>query len=100
MNKTESAYAQHLAYRAALGEVVSWVFERIKLRLADNTWYTPDFFIILADGSVEFHEVKGFWRDDARVKWKVAAETFRWAVFVAVRRVRGQWEYERYGERT
>jgi hypothetical protein len=50
MNKTESAYCQHLELRKRAGEIVWYRFEGIKLRLADNTFYTPAHAcIILAD---------------------------------------------------
>lgn len=76
MNKTEAAYGSHLELRRIAGEVVWYKFEGIKLRLADNTFYEPDFAVMLADGSFEIHEVKGFWTDDARVKVKVAADIY------------------------
>lgn len=41
MNKTESAYCQHLEQRKRAGEIAWYRFEGIKLRLADNTFYTP-----------------------------------------------------------
>jgi hypothetical protein len=76
MNKTEAAYAQHLELLKHAGEVAWWRFEGLKFRLADATFYTPDFTVMLADGSLQAHEVKGFWTDDARVKTKVAAEMY------------------------
>jgi hypothetical protein len=76
MNKTEASYAGHLEVQRGIGAVLWWKFEGIKLRLADNTFYTPDFAVMLADGTFEMHEVKGFWEDDARVKIKVAASMF------------------------
>lgn len=76
MNKTESAYCQHLELRKRAGEIAWYRFEGIKLRLADNTFYTPDFAVMLATGEMELHEVKGFWTDDARVKTKVAADQY------------------------
>ncbi len=76
MNKTESAYCQHLELRKHAGEVAWYRFEGIKLRLADNTFYTPDFAVMLTTGEMELHEVKGFWTDDARVKTKVAADQY------------------------
>jgi hypothetical protein len=97
MNKLESAYADHLATRRAVGVVVSFEFEAIKLRLADRTWYTPDFCVVTPD-HVEFHEVKGFWEDDARVKWKVAAERNPWARWMAFTLVNGTWAGEEYGK--
>lgn len=74
MNKTEAAYASLLENRKRAGEVAWYAFEGIKLRLADNTFYSPDFAVMLASGEMECHEVKGgFWQDDSRVKIKVAA---------------------------
>jgi hypothetical protein len=76
MNKTEAAYAATLDQRRMAGEVAWFKFEGLKLRLADNTFYTPDFFVMLADGSLEAHEVKGFWSDDGRAKIKIAADLY------------------------
>ncbi|MCA8331871.1 PDDEXK family nuclease [Burkholderia cepacia] len=94
MNKTEAAYAELLAARAHCGEILEFKFESLKLRLADRTWYTPDFAIVLPDGTREIHEVKGHWTDDARVKIKVAAELYPYYQFSAVRRVKGEWVRE------
>ncbi|ECA2524339.1 DUF1064 domain-containing protein [Salmonella enterica subsp. enterica serovar Bovismorbificans] len=75
MNKTEEAYSEHL--KRITGTVIAWYkFEGIKLRLADNTFYTPDFAVMLTTGEMELHEVKGFWTDDARVKIKVASDMY------------------------
>ena len=76
LNKTEQEYKQHLELLKSAGEVQLIRFEGLKLRLADNTFYTPDFMVLAADGVVECHEVKGFWTDDARVKIKVAADQY------------------------
>jgi hypothetical protein len=76
LNKTEAAYAEFLELRKRAGEVAWFKFEGVKLRLADNTFYTPDFLVMLSDRSLECHEVKGFWQDDARVKIKVAADLY------------------------
>ena len=84
MNKTEAAYAALLESQKAAGEVAWYKFEAIKLRLADNTFYTPDFAVMLANGQMELHEVKGFWQDDARAKIKIAADMYPFR-FVAVR---------------
>lgn len=99
MNKTEAAYAQHLALRQAAGEVLWHRFEGLKFRLADNTFYTPDFAVMLADGTLEAHEVKGFWADDARVKIKVAADLYP-IRFIAVKaqakKAGGGWDVEAF----
>lgn len=84
MNKTEAAYAATLDQRRTAGEVAWFKFEGIKLRLADNTFYTPDFFVMLASGQLEAHEVKGYWQEDARAKIKIAADMYP-IRFVAIR---------------
>jgi hypothetical protein len=47
--------------------------------------------VILANGEVEMHEVKGFWRDDALVKIKVAAAMHPYR-FIAVQWKSGTWD--------
>lgn len=96
MNKLETAYAQLLDLRKHACEVAWWAFEAIKLRLADGTFYTPDFCVIVPSGALEFHETKGFWRDDARVKIKVAAELFPHFTFRALTRKKGEWRVENF----
>ena len=103
MNKLEEKYlATVLEPRRLAGEVLDIKFEAHTLRMANRTGYTPDFFVTTCDG-FEFHEVKGYWEDDARVKWKVAAEMF-WGFrfFAATERKKkdgGGWEIEEYGAR-
>jgi hypothetical protein len=101
MNRWEAAYAAELERRKSAGEVLWWRFESVKLRLAAATFYTPDFCVMLADGTLELHEVKGFWRDDARVKIKVAADmypiVFR-AVSIRPKRDGGGWKEEIFGD--
>jgi hypothetical protein len=92
-NKTEAAYEAQLELRRRAGEVAWYRFEGLKLRLADSTFYTPDFAVMLADGSIECHEVKGHWEDDARVKIKVAAGMYPFR-FVAVKKAGSGWELE------
>ncbi len=84
MNKTEAAYAKLLEEMKYAGEVAWYRFEGVKLRLADNTFFTVDFAVMLKDGTLEMHEVKGFMTDDANVKIKVAADMYPFK-FVVVR---------------
>ena len=93
MNCTEAAYALKLEAMKQRGEILWYSFEAVKLRLAASTFYSPDFVVMNAAREIEMHEVKGFWRDDARVKIKVAAEMFPF-VFVAVQLVRKEWKHE------
>jgi hypothetical protein len=76
MNKIEAAYDAHLASLEAAGEIAWRKFEGITLKLAPDTRYTPDFFVMMPDGFLECHEVKGFWQEDAKIKIKVAAAMF------------------------
>ena len=94
MNKTEARYAAHLAELQHAGDVLWWKFEGVKLRLADNTFYTPDFAVMFADGRLEMHEVKGFWADDARVKIKVAASIHPFKFIAVKARPGGGWDRE------
>ena len=93
MNNTEMAYANRLKLLHRADEVAWYRFEGLKLRLADNTFYTPDFAVMLTNGQMECHEVKGFWQEDARVKIKVAAEQYPF-LFKAVKAVKRRGEYE------
>lgn len=99
-NKTEAAYESLLRTRQIAGEVVWFRFEGVKLRLADNTFYTPDFAVMIADGQIELHEVKGFMQEDANVKIKVAAEMYPFR-FVIVRtkpkKEGGGWKFQEVG---
>lgn len=74
MNKTEAKYATHLEQLKVLGEISWYSFEAWKFRLANKTFYSPDFIVMRSTGELEAHEVKGYWEDDARVKIKVAAQ--------------------------
>lgn len=99
MNKGEKAYAAHLETLKQSGVIVWYRFEGLKLRLADNTFLTIDFAVMLADGMLEMHEVKGFWAEDARVKMKVAADQypFRFIALTPEAKVRGGgWKVEEF----
>jgi hypothetical protein len=92
MNKTEAAYARYLELQKQAGQVVWYKFEAINLRLADRTFYAVDFLVMLWNGALEAHEVKGYWTDDALVKIKVAASIFPFR-FVAAKLTKGVWEF-------
>jgi len=99
MNKTEADYQIYLENRKSLGIIAWFKFEGIKLRLADNTFYTPDFAVMLATGHMELHEVKGFWTDDARVKTKVAASLYPFQIIAVTKQTKkagGGWDFEKF----
>jgi hypothetical protein len=96
LNRTEREYRDMLELRQKAGEVAWYKFEGLKLRLADATFYSPDFVVMLADGRLECHEVKGHWQDDARVKIKVAASLYPFQ-FYGVKKIKGgAWEVEAF----
>jgi len=85
MNKTEKAYSEVLEMRKMAGEILWWKFEGITFKLAHDTRYTPDFSAMMASGEIQIFEVKGnlnYIQDDAKVKIKVAAESFPFRFFL------------------
>lgn len=102
MNKTEAAYGQLLELRKRAGEVLWYAFDAINLRLAEKTHYRGDFFVMLENGELQVHEVKGgkaVFTDDAKVKVKVAASLFPFRFIVVYpnpKRLGGGWEYEEF----
>jgi len=97
MTQLEARYAATLEYLKRNGVLMDYRFEALKFRLAKRTWYTPDFLLIYPS-RYEVHETKGFWEDDARVKFKACADLYPWFHFVAItERKKGEWVYEHYG---
>lgn len=97
-NKLEAAYADYLEGRKQAGEVLWYKFEGIKLRLADNCFFNPDFSVLLANGEIEMHEVKGaraIFQCDAKAKIKIASEMYPFrfiAIFPIPKKSGGGWE--------
>jgi len=83
MNKTEELYQEHLRSLRDNGEILEFWWEGIKLKLANKTTYTPDFLVLTKELTLECHEVKGFWQDDARAKTKIAAAMYYPFIFKA-----------------
>lgn len=84
-NKTEARFDGFLADLQAARRIASFAWSPIKLRLAGRTWYEPDFLVVRNDGRIVLVEVKGFMRDDAAVKIKVAKAQYPFFRFVLVR---------------
>ena len=100
MNALEHDYATHLDALRAAGAIVAWWFEaeRLKIGVAAerrDAFYTPDFRVQLPDGTIEFHETKGHWREAAKVRIRAAAAQHPY-VFRGVTRDRKTklWTYE------
>lgn len=93
MNKTEARYAQEILEPAKrTGQILDYQFEAVKLRLADSTWYSPDFLVTERDHTLTIHEVKGgFVREDAWIKLKVIAELYPQMAVLKCQYDKGKW---------
>jgi hypothetical protein len=84
MNATERSYADHLDGLRAAGEILWWRFEPWTLRVTENAAegdkravrLTPDFGVMLPDGTLQCHEVKGYAGETGMLRLKAAAEVF------------------------
>lgn len=88
LNKTERAY---LEYLQAQGFVYLGI-QNITLKLADDCRLTPDLNYIGKTGQFVFVDVKGFQREDALIKMKIAARLFTWAQFLIVKKDGAGWD--------
>lgn len=75
-SQLEAEYAGVLEFRKRAGEIVDFGYERIRLRLPGDVWYTPDFDAVDSDGVVLLFEVKGWQLETARVKLRAAIATY------------------------
>ena len=91
-SRYEEQYAEVLELRKLAGEIYSYRYEPMKLRLGKSwkTSYQPDFLTVGNDGAMTFIEVKGFWMPAARVKTKTAALLFPEFRFIAVTKDKNQ----------
>ena len=74
----EANYARFLKWLKQHGEIVDWAYE------PDTFWfegikrgtctYTPDFRITNKDGTIEYHEVKGYWTSKGKTQVKRMAK--------------------------
>ena len=93
MNKIEADFGEHLKYARA-GDVVWMGYEGITLKLGDDVRYTPDWFVMTADGEFWCYEVKGpYRREDAMVKLRVAAAMYPFR-FALVTRDGDEWKFK------
>lgn len=94
MNKLEADYARHLDILRLAGEVISWHFEALGLRIGNRCFWYPDFMVEVADGSIQLHDTKGHVKDDALVKARACASKFPFPVFHVTKK-KGQWSLRR-----
>jgi len=90
-NKWEHDYAKRLDYERAIGLITEWSYESERLTIGEGATFLPDFPVTLADGTREMREVKGYRREAAMVRIRVAAKQYPHLRFVLVTRVNGEW---------
>lgn len=106
LNKTEQAFSGHLRQSAMANDETAVTVlppQAITLRLGNGVRYTPDFVTVedepLEDAAgyaqtLRAYEVKGFMRDDAAVKLKVAASAYPWIKFHLVTKAGNGWDIQ------
>ena len=113
LNKTEAAFYEHLKRTSAGTQdpangypqrVDVLAPQTMTLRLGNGVRYTPDFATVThahtvgnesAAQTLRFYEVKGYMRDDAAVKIKVAASLFPfWHFYLVTKAKGGAWNID------
>ena len=98
-NSLERAWGEVLEARKAANEILDYTYEPEALRIAWKTetargsTYCPDFRVVMPDGEIRFHEVKGFMRDDAKLKIKLASNLHPYRFFLVTKKG-GVWKEE------
>jgi hypothetical protein len=67
----ELAMERQLDFMKAAGQIVSWEYEPIRLRIGDGAWYKPDFMVELPNKRIRLIETKG------KFKWAAAIVRFK-----------------------
>jgi hypothetical protein len=73
-SKWEANYALFLDFLVDHKEIIKWEFEPVtfvfeKIQFGTRS-YTPDFKVFNKDGSVEYHEIKGYMDSKSKTKLK------------------------------
>jgi len=104
MNKTEARYADRLELQRLAGAIARWDFEPMTLHLAPRVSWRPDFRVILADGTIELHEVKGrakggryYATEKGQMKIRLASELHPFPIVVVWPLAGGEWGEAVYG---
>lgn len=87
----ERRYAERLDLLVKAGEIREWRHHAVKFNIGDGAWYTPDFEVIANDGTIEYHEVKGFRREAAIVRFKAARQQNPHFTFKMIQRRKSEW---------
>jgi hypothetical protein len=99
----EKSFAQRLALLKASGQIMTYQHEAITLVVNEiedkKRRYTPDFAVWHIDGGLEFVEIKGRPREDAIMKFEMAASGFAFHQFTMIGKDKHGWfEMARYND--
>lgn len=96
-NRWERGYWEHLEARRAAGEIVDFRYECMTFKLGHDCRLTPDFMVLMPDGRIELHEIKGRREEDAMVKLRVFATVYPyWPLYIVTKdRPESGWQFER-----
>lgn len=76
----EANWARYLNWLMELGEIESWEYEPRTFEFQGikkgTRFYTPDFSVVNKDGSLEYHEVKGYMDAKSKTKLKRMAKYY------------------------
>lgn len=92
-SRWEANWARYLNFLKARGEIAEWSYEpdTFEFPIKRGTrFYTPDFKVTLPDGSVEYHEVKGWMTPESKTRVRRMAKYHPAVKIVMVERVRYQ----------
>lgn len=91
MNPLERDFERLLQHQLATDAIAWYGYDVIKLRLADNTFLSVDFFVMQTSGELHGIDVKGgLIEEDARVKMRVVASAFPIPLFFAQRQKKSE----------
>src|SRR5690606_19109688 len=87
-SRWEANYARYLEWLRRQGEVKEWQYEPETFEFPHikrgTRFYTPDFRVVWADGSVEYHEIKGYMDQKSRTALKRMARYYPDAKIVVI----------------
>lgn len=86
----EANYARYLNWLQQTGNIASWEYEPCEFEFTKikrgTRFYKPDFKVTDNNGSVEYHEVKGYMDSTSRTKLKRMAKYYPEVVVIVVDR--------------
>lgn len=91
----EEEYAAFLELLKRAHDIWDYWYKPWKFLLAKQTTYEPDFLVQRPNGFLEVHEVKGYWREDAKLKWKITMDRYPFFTYVVIQKINGEWKEER-----